>query len=592
MKHLSECAAALFATAAASAALAAFPAGAPIDATIPKTTWTVTVEDVLTIPNSGANQPPRIETLVAGGTPGLAYVVDQRGKVYTFDPSDASPTPELWLDMGASAPSFYDGPQRGVRGLAFHPDFNNQGTDGYRKSYTSSSRSAFSGPLFGDPKVFNSPSSPDHDSIVSEWTATADGSVDVSSYRELVLVGQPNDDHNVGAITFNSSAQPGDADYGMLYIPLGDGGGVQDPSNLAQNISTTAAGSSGKGFAHGSILRINPLASGGDPYSVPADNPFFGAANTIPEVYAYGLRNPHRVTFDPVSGRMLISDIGQFSAEEINLGAPGANYGWDVREGTFVTTGNPDVVDDLPPGHPTDPYAYPVAQYDHDPDNNGSVEGSWAVVGGPVYRGSALPELAGKYFFADFGTNSGPIYAVDIADLVPRDDFSNLASLSDGSLAPFEEVRLVYNGQEQTMLEIVRSAAPGSPNRTDIRFGVGPDGEVYLTNKQDGVVRRLSAVSGLLAGDYNGDGAVDAADFTVWRDSRGQSGAGLAADGDRSGEVNLLDYQLWVENYGLADPTPVAAESPAAPEPTSVALVALGAALAVWRRPSKGASIG
>jgi glucose/arabinose dehydrogenase len=218
------------------------------------------------------------------------------------------------------APNFFDGVQRGVRGLAFHPDFNSAGADGFRKFYTAHSREPFSGAPAGNPKIFWSPTSPNHDSIVAEWTLNGTGTV--ASYRELIYVGQPRDDHNIGQIGFNPTVTSADPDYGKLYIALGDGGGVQDPNNLAQNISINPPANP-TGYPHGSILRIDPLSSGGDPYTIPADNPFSGQANTIEEVWAYGLRNPHRFSFDTVTGKMLISDIGQTNVEEINLGASG-----------------------------------------------------------------------------------------------------------------------------------------------------------------------------------------------------------------------------------------------------------------------------
>ena len=303
--------------ACANHAGAQFPAGNPLNATIPKTPWTVELEDVLTIPNS-SGLAPRVEFLTSGGVPGLAYVIDQRGPIYTFDPTDTNPTPALFLDIATAAPNFFDGFQRGVRGLAFHPDFNNPGTAGFRKFYTSHSRTAFSGPPVGNPTIFFSPISPNHDSVVAEWAVNPDGTVNTGAYRELMYVGQPRDDHNVGQIGFHPNAMPGDADYGNLYIALGDGGGVHDPDNLAQNIGIMPPGNP-TGYPHGSILRIDPIASGGDPYTIPGDNPFVGQANTIEEVWAYGFRNPHRFSWDAITGKMLISDIGQTNIEEINL---------------------------------------------------------------------------------------------------------------------------------------------------------------------------------------------------------------------------------------------------------------------------------
>ena len=409
-------------------ARADLPSGNPIATPVPTSSWSIELEEVVTIPNSGGTF-PRLEFLTSGGIPGLAYVVDQRGPIYAFDPGDALSIPELIVDLSTAVPDFNVQSQTGVRGLAFHPDFNNPGTDGYRKLYTSHSRNGFASGI-GNPKFFNSPQGLNHDSVVGEWEVLPDGTVDTSSYRELIRVGQPQSDHNIGQIGFNPNAAPGEADYGKLYIALGDGGGPDDPNDLAQNISTNQPGAA-TGFPHGSILRIDPIASGSDPFSIPADNPFVGQPNTIEEIWAYGLRNPHRFTFDTAGDEvMLISDIGQVNVEEINLGHAGANYGWELREGTFLKQGSSSSLDPLPAGHPTDPFTYPVAQYDH--DSGLGIGFSWAVVGGSVYRGTNVPQLTGMYLFGDFGTNQGPIMAVDVDELVQREDFTDLNDLNGG----------------------------------------------------------------------------------------------------------------------------------------------------------------
>ena len=118
-----------------------FPAGNPINGAIPQSALSITLEDVVTIPNSSGSLRPRLEFLTSGGAPGLAYVFDQRGKIYSFDPSLPSPTPSVFLDLSTAVANFNDGAQTGVRGLAFHPDFNNPAAPGYRKFYTAHSRS-------------------------------------------------------------------------------------------------------------------------------------------------------------------------------------------------------------------------------------------------------------------------------------------------------------------------------------------------------------------------------------------------------------------------------------------------------------------
>ncbi|MEO0531771.1 MAG: PQQ-dependent sugar dehydrogenase [Planctomycetota bacterium] len=552
---------------AGSPALAVFPAGNPLNAVVPQTTWSIEVEDVVTIPNSGGSS-PRIENLVAGGAPGLAYVIDQRGPIWSFDPTAPNPasTRELFVDIDSVVSNLTMGQQTGVRGLAFHPDFNNAGTDGYRKFYTAISRDAFS-PADSNPAdtiFFPAPNSVNHDSIVAEFTVDAGGDVINSSFRQVLGVGQRFNDHNIGEIGFNPLAAPGDADYGKLYIGLGDGGNnfppiPIDPNDNGQNLNRP----------HGSILRIDPLADGTAGFSIPTDNPLRvsnerDVARNL--IWAYGLRNPHNFAWDPVSGKMLIADIGQSNIEEINLGAAGANYGWRDREGTFITTGqfsgSHNIVDDLPNDHATDDLTYPVAQYDHDFDNNGFRDSLFAVAGGSVYRGDAVPELRGLFFFGDFSERS-TIFAVPIDELAQREDFSDLESLSDGRLAPYEQVRFTENGIPRTWQQIVGS------NRTNLRFGEGPDGELYLLNKADGTIRRFASVTGLLAGDFNADGRVDAADYTVWRD-------GL---GDRYSEA---DYEVWQANFGATS----SATTASVPEPTAAVLFAI-AACGWCRRPRR-----
>ncbi|MEM8864734.1 MAG: PQQ-dependent sugar dehydrogenase [Planctomycetota bacterium] len=567
---------------ATSPAFANFPTSNPINATIPLSTFTVELEDVVSIPNS-SGAPARMEDLVFGGTPGLAYVVDQRGPIYTFDPSSPNPTATPFFDVYSVVQNANIGNQTGVRGLAFHPDFNTPGAAGEGKFYTAHSRNPFSSSPGANTKFFFSPPGYNHDSVIGEWTVNSSGNVIASSYRELFRVGQPLDDHNVGQIAFNPNAQPGDADYGNLYVALGDGGGAGDPNNIAQNRTTiTNDNSGGMGFPHGSILRINPLATPGSAFQIPGDNPFVGEANAIEEIWAYGLRNPHKFAWDPVTGKMLISDIGQANVEEVNLGVAGANYGWSEREGTFELVST-NVVDDLPVGHPSDPFTYPVAQYDHDPNNDNFDGGLDAIVGGPVYRGDDLPGLTGRYLFGDFSSNDA-IYSVGVGDLVLRDDFSNLSSLDGGHLAPIEEIRFTQNGSPTSLLTILRDTTnnPGL-NRTDIRIEEGPDGEVYILNKRDGIIRRFASITGATPGDFNGDGVVNLIDYTVWRDNLGAPSGTLLNDPE-GGPVGIAQYNIWKANYTGAQAGAISDSLQASvPEPAAIGLVAM-AMLGLLRR--------
>lgn len=513
----------------------------PIDGSAPLAHWSLVLEDVVVIPVS-AGSAPRLEFLTANATTGLAYVIDQRGAIHAFDPSATTPTAILFLDLETAIGSLFTGNESGVRGLAFHPDFADDQAPGYRKMYVSFSRSSGTTAI-GNPTEFDSPGNANHYTVLSEWELDASGAVVAGSYRELIRVKQPFANHNSGHIGFDPTKAPGSGDYGLLYFAVGDGGASGGPSNLSQDIDASPAP-----YPHGKILRIDPILSGGDPYTIPATNPFAGLADRVEEVWAFGLRNPHKFSWDPVTGAMYLSDIGQGVVEEISVGRIGANYGWNLREGTYVYE-NTSSVSALPAGHGSDAFTYPVAQYDHS-DTNG-INGSSAIVGGPVYRGVAVPELTGMYLFADFAMNPGPIFAVDIDDLIERDDFSTLGSLHDGRLSPYVEVEIRDGSVDKDHRQFLRdaNADPGMA-RTDLRWGVDAAGEVYVLNKRDGHVRRIAGVVELDPGDANRDGSVDGQDLSRWTASYGLIGdwsdgnfnAGPVVDGD--------DFILWQRNSG------------------------------------------
>jgi glucose/arabinose dehydrogenase len=193
---------------------------------------------------------------------------------------------------------------------------------------------------------------------------------DAASAFTILSVDQPYQDHNGGMLVFGPDR--------MLYIGMGDGGDIGDPFNHAQRPETLL----------GSILRIDVDA--GSPYGIPADNPFVGHPTARPETWAYGLRNPWRFSFDRQTGDLYIADVGQGEREEVNFRPAssdgGENYGWNIMEGTACY--------DAPPGCPTAGLTFPVHDYGHDR--------GCSVTGGYVYRGTALPNLVGRYVFADF----------------------------------------------------------------------------------------------------------------------------------------------------------------------------------------------
>lgn len=191
---------------------------------------------------------------------------------------------------------------------------------------------------------------------------------DEASAREVLVVDQPYSNHNGGQLAFGPD--------GFLYVGLGDGGSAGDPADNAQNLNSFL----------GKILRIDPKATGGSPYGIPSNNPFLDEDGVRPEIWAYGLRNPWRFSFDRENGDLWIGDAGQERREEIDLltsSAGGDNFGWDGYEGTLV-------------------YEQPVPEDSEDPVYEYGGELGSAVIGGYVYRGSQIPELQGIYVFGDF----------------------------------------------------------------------------------------------------------------------------------------------------------------------------------------------
>jgi glucose/arabinose dehydrogenase len=300
---------------------------------------------------SGFSQPVAL-TAPAGDS--RLFIVEKAGRIQVM----ANGASSTYLDISAQVDA--EG-ERGLLGLAFDPDFAANG-----RFYVN----------YIDKATKNT--------VVAAYTApsAAANSVDPASAKPIISITQPAglSNHKAGWIGF----RPGDGNN--LYIATGDGGGGNDPNNNAQNLSSNL----------GKILRITPQAGGG--YTVPADNPFVGAAGND-EIWAYGLRNPYRNSFDRASGDFWIADVGQGLREELDFEAAGTaggrNYGWRAREGSID---NPNVGDPAP-ANAVDP----IYDYAHGPMGG-------TVIGGYVYRGSGEAELDGTYFFGDF--NSGKIFSL------------------------------------------------------------------------------------------------------------------------------------------------------------------------------------
>jgi len=304
---------------------------------------------------------------------GRLFIVDQVGIVRILT-ADGVLMDEPFLDVSSKLVALnlsYD--ERGLLGLAFHPDFKNNGRFFIY----------YSAPLKAD-----APAGYDHTNVISEMKV-AQGNPDKADpnfERILIQEDQPQVNHNAGQITFGPD--------GFLYIPMGDGGGANDvgpghsPGGNAQNISTIK----------GKILRID--VNSGDPYGIPADNPFTGVAGARPEIFALGLRNPFHIAFDAGGNQSLFSqDAGQALWEEVDIITKGGNYGWNIKEGTHCFDPNNNTTS--PSTCPNtsvrgEPLIDPIIEFANAKQPGGL---AFVVIGGNVYRGSEMPELNGAYIF-------------------------------------------------------------------------------------------------------------------------------------------------------------------------------------------------
>ncbi|HEX6304700.1 MAG TPA: PQQ-dependent sugar dehydrogenase [Anaerolineales bacterium] len=394
-----------------------------------------TVATEMTAPNWGTAV-PGCESLS-----GRLVVTDQDGILWAVNLATGQKSVLLdvgdrLVALGAFGPGTFD--ERGLLGVAFHPDFAG---NGLLYTYTSE-------PVDGPADFSTMPMgvAPNHQSVISEWQipdpCDASSVVDPESRRELLRIDQPQFNHDAGALVFGPD--------GELYISLGDGGAAddqgvghveggngQDPSNIL-----------------GTILRIDPDGnnSANGQYGIPADNPFVSQPDALDEIFAYGLRNPFRFSFDSRTGEMYIADVGQNDIEEISLGVSGGNFGWRIKEGSFCFDPNgtdPGFVFECGPGDAPEGLIDPIAEYDHD-------EGI-AVVGGFVYRGSEIPPLKGRYVFGDFlqpAIDSGRLFYLQKNDRILEFQLVDQDTLG---------LRLLGFGQDASGELYVLANATGTP---------------------------------------------------------------------------------------------------------------------------------
>jgi glucose/arabinose dehydrogenase len=388
---------------------------------------------------------------------GRLFVVDQAGQIRILA-EEGKPTDELFLDLKDKIVELnpqYD--ERGVLGLAFHPDFANN-----RRFFV----------YYSVPRRESAPPDWNHTSRLSEFVVSQDDPnvADKGSERIVLEVDKPQQNHNAGHIAFGPD--------GFLYVPLGDGGQANDtgighsPQGNGQDVSNIL----------GDILRID--INGAQPYGIPPDNPFVGRPEARPEIYAYGFRNPYHISFDQGgSHELMASDAGQDRFEEVSLVAKGGNYGWRIKEGTHCF--NVDrAVDPLPTCPSTGPFGEPlidpVIEY-----SRLEILGS-TVIGGYIYRGKELPELVGKYVYGDYSR-----------DRLKPDGTLFVSSRAQSGLWPIQELRPYLQSEKIN----------GSLKHFVLGFGQDKAGEVYLLAKTESgptgatgkvfrIVRREPAAAG------------------------------------------------------------------------------------------------
>ena len=478
-----------------------------------------------------------------GGAPRL-FVNDLNGALYLVDKKTRVFTTYLNFNGRGTRTGLFDklpfeaGYANGFIGFQFDPDYRRNG-----KFYTihleepaapgstlpdASSVPGLNLPGYTPTQPITTPGTIEREAILIEW---ADSNVSNATFegtaRELMRVQLNTRIHPMGDLIFNPIARPGDPDWGVLYIGCGDGGAGERRTAMRQNpqrLDTMV----------GKILRIVPdlalhtattTISENGRYRIPRDNPFASTPGARKEVWAYGLRNPHRLIWDVdpanrTNNHLIAASIGLHAWEAVYVVRRGANYGYPEREGTEVLQGPDNTMAKLPevdeiPVRITDTVTngtvvptYPVIEYPHTPT------GGDAIAGGFVYRGKAVPALRGKYVFADIST--GRIWWADFKEMLAADDGNpgTLAGLHEvhlrwsgpgaaggagagGQVYPsaFPIVLAAYKARGGTDPDLPGTSTVSGPGRADVRFGIDAAGELYLLSKVDGMIRAVVGVA-------------------------------------------------------------------------------------------------
>ena len=471
----------------------------PLPVHVEKRGLAVQIKDIVRLPDTRGLRPADQDVVPAGWArpsylrdlpDGRRFVNDSRGLLYLLDRNNQ---PTVYANVGAAFPlAVYNRLASGFIGFDFHPDFARNGL-----FYTTHTERVTGNPAAPDfiPPGFTKADVTFHN-VITEWHATNPAANTFEgTRREIFRVGHivANLFHPIGHVEFNPASKPGTADYGLLYVSVSDlafsnGGGphANNPGQTQRLDSIVTA-----------ILRIDPRSpsvSGGTKglgdYTIPAVNKFAadGDPKTLGEIYAYGFRNAHRFSWDLTDGTMYASDIGMSNIEEINIVHEGGNYGWMRREGFFENGinrpgGTLDQVYPLPAeildGRQKDGFTYPVAVYDH---HDGQ-----SVTAGFPYNGR-IAALRGKFVFGDI--LRGRLFAADIAAMKKADDGI------PQTVAPVEEIQLYVRdarGKQTyvTLRDLIEKTMGASITRADLLISRSRDGELFITSRQDGMIRML-----------------------------------------------------------------------------------------------------
>jgi len=470
----------------------------PIPVPIEKHGLAVEIKDVVRLPDTRGLRPAADDVSPSGWArvsyvrdlpDGRRFANDSRGFIYLLNGSNP---PTVYANAVEAFPfGIYNRLESGIIGFVFHPEFARNGL-----FYTVHSERGPGNPKTPDfiPPGFALKDVTYHN-VITEWHATNPAAnVFQGTRREILREAHVVSTltHPMGAVEFNPTAKPGDADYGLLYTSGSDhgfrNGGGPNASNPLQTQRLDSIITA--------ILRIDPRSpsvthgvKGLGDYTIPMANKFAadGDPNTLGEIYAYGFRNAHRLSWDMEDGTMFASDIGMDNIEEINIVHNGANYGWMKREGFFENGrwrgGALNQLFALPAeildGRQKDGFTYPVAVYDHD-------EGR-SVTDGFAYHGR-IAALRGKFVFGDI--QRGRIFASDLAAMKKADDGI------PQTVAPIEEIQLYVrdangNRVNVSLQELIDKTMGTSLPRADLHISRTGDGELLLTSRQDGMIRML-----------------------------------------------------------------------------------------------------